>query len=314
VSELITHTAVYEDCARLALISPRVCGAFKTTFERHADIASLGCLTRGGDRFPVQLLEYCRDHWESRREGDFVEEKLAFTLGWRCHNAADRHFKPIYRKVQPEYYKNETGADADEKNASDARIYHDLIVYREVYDCGKRKGFSPYFLQDSVGGHPAAQSVAAVAVEAAMGAVIQRSLLGLQSFAAKETNPDAWLKRFDHQRQDFYIDLHRFARGIEAPPPDWLRRFILENNFYDRRDPLIRLARALHQGARNPDIGLDQAVEQAAKQSQYAQALRKAYLYITACSEFFERKIGEAELRPRLDLGTPHVIPGGKKK
>ena len=87
----------------------------------------------------------------------------------------------------------------------------------------------------------------------------------------------------------------------------------MENNFYDRRDPLIRLARALHQGARS-DIGLDQAVDQAAGQSQYAQALRKAYLYITASSEFFERKIGEAELRPRLDLGTPHVVTGGKKK
>jgi hypothetical protein len=313
VSELITHTAIYEDCARLALISPRVCRAFKTTLERHGDIASMGCLTRGGDKFPVQLLDYCREHWESRREGDFVEEKLAFTLGWRCHNAADRHFKPIYRKVQPEYYKNEVGADADEKNASDARIYHDLIVYREVYDSGRRKGFSPYILQDSLSGHPAAASVAAVPVEAAMGAVFQRSLLGLQSFAAKETNRDAWLKRFDQRRQDYYIDIHRYARGLEAPPPDWLRRFILENNFYDRRDPLIRLARALHQGARNPDIGLDQAVDQAARQSQYAQALRKAYLYITACSEFFERKIGEAELRPRLDLGTPHVIPGGKK-
>ena len=242
-----------------------------------------------------------------------MEEKLAFVLGWRCHNAADRHFKPIYRKVQPEYYKNETGVDADEKNASDARIYHDLIVFREVYDSGKRKGFSPHFLEDSLGGHPAAGSVAVVPMEAAMGGVVQRSLLGLQSFAAKETDGERWLKRFEQRRQEFYIDIHRYARGIEAPPPGWLRRFILENNFYDRRDPLIRLARALHQGERNPDIGLDQAVEQAGRQSQYAQALRKAYLYMTACSEFFERKIGEAELRPRLDLGTPHVVPGGKR-
>jgi len=312
VSELITHTAVYEDCSRLALTSPRVCAAFKLVLERHGDIGALGCLTRGGDRHPVQLLEHCRDRWESRKPGDLVEEKLAFVLGWRCHNAADRHFKPIYRKVQPEYYRNETSADADEKNASDARIFHDLIVFREVYDSGKRKGFSPYFLQDSLGGHPAASAVAVVPMEAVLGAVIQRTLLGMQSFATKETDGDRWIKRFDTRRQDYYIDIHRYARGLEGPPPDWLRRFILENNFYDRRDPLIRLARALHQGARNPDISLDQAVEQAARQSQYAQALRKAYLYLTACSEFFERKIGEAELRPRLDLGTPHVLRGKK--
>jgi len=150
-------------------------------------------------------------------------------------------------------------------------------------------------------------------MEQTLAAVMQRSLLALQSFAAKETNGENWLERFEQRRQEYYIDIHRYARGIEGPPPDWLRRFILDNNFYDRRDPLIRLARALQQGARKPDIGLDDAVEQAGRQSQYAQAVRKAYLYMTACSEFFERKIGEAELRPRLDLGTPHVIPGGKR-
>ena len=37
MSELITHTAIYEDCVRLALISPRVCGAFKTPLEEWRD-------------------------------------------------------------------------------------------------------------------------------------------------------------------------------------------------------------------------------------------------------------------------------------
>jgi hypothetical protein len=313
MSELITHIGIYEDCARLALMSPGVCASFKQTLERHWELGCLGCLSRGGDRFPVQLLEYCRDRWPSRRAGDFVEEKLAFVLGWRCHNATDRHFKPIYRQVQPEFYKNESGPDPDETNASDVRVYHDLIVWREVYDGGKRKGFSPFFLRDLLGGHPAAAAVAVPQVEGALGAVIQRSLLELQSFAAKETNRDAWLKQFERRRQEYYVDIHRYARGAEEPQPNWLRRYILENNFYDRRDPLIRLARALHEGARSPDIALDGAVEQAQRHSQYAQALRKAYLYVLASSEFFERKIGEAELRPRLDLGRPHVAPGGKK-
>jgi hypothetical protein len=304
LSELITHIAIYEDCARLALLSPAVCAPFKMALERHWDIARLGCLTRGGDKYPVQLLEYCRGRWPNRRDGDFVEEKLSFVLGWRCHNAADRHFKPIYRRVQPEYYKEETTADADEKNASDARIYHDLIVFREVYDSGKRKGFSPHMLMDSPD----------VAWESTMGAMMQRSLLGLQSFASKETNPAAWAKRADQKRQEYYIDIRRYARGIESPNTDWLRRFILEDNFYDRRDPLIRLARALHDGAAKAEIDLAGAVEGAQKQSQYAQALRKGYLYLTACSDFFERKIGEAELRPRLDLGTRHFTPAGGVK
>ena len=311
MSEYITHTAVFEDCARLSLSSSGICAPFKTVLKKFWDIASLGTLTRSGDKYTVQLLSYCRDGWAGRRDGDFLEEKLAYVLGWRCHNAADRHFKPIYREVEPEHYKNEAGQrDPDERDVSDVRIYHDIIVFREVYDCGRRphSPVSP-FLLDNLGGHPAAAAVAVAPVEAALGGVVQRTLLGLQAFTARETNPDKWLARFQKQLQDYYVDVHRYARAEEQAEPDFLRRFILDNRFYDRRDPLIRLARALQAGTARPAIALDAALEQAQKQSQYAQTIRQGYLYLAASSEFFERKIDEQELRQRLDLGTAHYKP-----
>jgi len=316
LSEFITHTGVFEDCARLAILSPRICAPFKTVLTKYWDIASLGTLTRSGDTYVVQLLDYCRDRWASRQDGDFLEEKLAFVLGWRCHNAADRHFKPIYREVQPEHYKNESQQqDPDERDVSDVRIYHDIIVYREVYDCGRQGGISPYIMQDYLSGHPAARSMTVAATESALGGVIQRTLLGLQPFTKKETGIDAWLDRFHKQLQDYYVDVHRYSRASEEPQPDFLRRFILENHFYNRTDPLIRLARALQLKKDHADISLDTAVEQAQNQSQYAQTLRQGYLYLLASSEFFERKIGEPELRHRMDLGTPHyhALSGDKQ-
>ncbi len=53
-------------------------------------IACLARITRSGDRHTIQRLRECRDQWPARRAGDFVEEKLAFTLGWRRHNARRR--------------------------------------------------------------------------------------------------------------------------------------------------------------------------------------------------------------------------------
>jgi hypothetical protein len=312
LSEYITHTAVFEDCARLALHSPGICAPFKTVLKRYWDIASLGTLTRSGDKYTVELLSWCRDRWANRRDGDFLEEKLAYVLGWRCHNAADRHFKPIYREVEPEHYKNEAGQrDPDERDVSDVRIYHDIIVFREVYDCGRRKNspVSPHLLEDNLGGHPAAAAVAVAPTETAIGGVIQRTLLGLQAFTTHETDSNRWLARFQKQLQDYYVDIHRYARAEEQADPDFLRRFILENRFYDRRDPLIRLARALQSGAARPDVALEPALEQAQKQSQYAQTIRQGYLYLEASSLFFERKIDETELRKRLDLGTAHYKP-----
>jgi len=312
VSEYITHTAVFEDCGRLALHSSGICAAFKLVLNKYWDIASLGTLTRSGDRYTVELLKYCRELWPSRSSADFLEEKLAYVVGWRCHNAADRHFKPIYREVEPEHYKNEAGGrDPDERDVSDVRIYHDLIVWREVYDCGRKKGspVSPFLLQDNLSGHPAAGAVAVAPIEGALGGVMQRTLLGLQGFAKGETDSAKWLARFQKQLQDYYVDVHRYARAVEQPDPDFLRRFILDNRFYDRRDPLIRLARALQAGRQLPEIKLETAVAEAEHQSQYAQTIRQGYLYLAASSEFFEGKIGEPELRQRLDLGTSHYKP-----
>jgi hypothetical protein len=160
-------------------------------------------------------------------------------------------------------------------------------------------------------GHPAAAAVAVEPVESALGGVVQRTLLGLQSFTAKEKDGAAWLKRFQKQLQDYYVDVHKYARAVEGPQTDYLRRFALENHLYDKRDPLIRLARALQTGAPHSDVHLDVALDQAKTQSQYAQTLRQGYGYLLASSEFFERKIDENELRRRLDLGTAHYKPLG---
>ena len=298
----------------MAILSPGVCEPFKSVLKKYWDIASLGTLTRSGDKYTVQLLQYCRDQWPTRKNGDFLEEKLAYVIGWRCHNAADRHFKPIYREVQPEHYKNEAQqqGDPDERDVSDVRIYHDVIVFREVYDWGRRGNMiSPYLVQDNLDGHPAAIALAVEPLEAAVGGMMQRTLLGLQAFTGRETDGTAWRKRFQKQLQDYYVDIHRYARSVEGPQTDYLRRFALENRLYDKRDPLIRLARALQTNSGHSDLDLNHALEQAKDQSQYAQTLRQGYGYLLASSEFFERKISEDELRHRLDLGTAHYKPLG---
>jgi hypothetical protein len=90
-----------------------------------------------------------------------------------------------------------------------------------------------------------------------------------------------------------------------VPKPDFVRRFVIENNFYDREDPLIRLARSIHDG-KPEDIRLGHALAVAGTQSEYAQVLRKGFLYIQAASDFFEKKINDDELIELLNLDTAH--------
>ncbi len=302
MSEHITHTVVLDDCARLAPHSDKICDAFKLCLAKHHDIARLGSVTRSGDRFTVKLLRDARERWPTRKEGDLVAEKLAFVLGWRCHLAGDRQFKPIYRRLDPERYAGE-----EVKGAGDVSIYHDVVIFREVYDYGRKEPYVPSSLDYRLESHPAASAVSIGETQKLLRAMWQRSLLEIQSFLAADDDLDKWLEIFFARYEPFEVDLLRYAEFFHNPDPDKMRRFIIDDNFYDRTDPIIALARSIQRGAIDKTINLDRAVEAAATQSQYAQALRRGFHYLHAASDFFMGKIGEDELKKRSDLGKPHV-------
>ncbi len=294
MSEHITHTAVMDDGVRLALHSPHVCRDFKDVLARKMDVCRFAAMTRSGDMFTVAMLRKLRDHWPSRRPGGLAEDKLAFLLGWRCHLAADRTFKPVYRILDPAHY--EKGSD-EEGETSDVSIYHDVVVFREVYDHGRAEPLSPAALDYRLESHPAARALPALALDRLLLPLWQRELLSIQSRPAPS--------RFQTHR----ITVLRYSAAYFAPDEDKVRRYIVEPNFYDPSDPVIALARSLQRGSPRKEISLDEAMALAPRQSQYAQALERAVRYIHAASEYFERKIDEPELERRCDVGKPHVPP-----
>ncbi|MFB3132841.1 MAG: hypothetical protein ACE10K_10015, partial [Rhodothermales bacterium] len=81
-----------------------------------------------------------------------------------------------------------------------------------------------------------------------------------------------------------------------------LRRYVEAPNFYDASDPLIRLARSLHQGITESTVDLEEAVAASSAQSQYARALGHAYQALASVSAFHEGALGEAELQTTLRL------------
>lgn len=295
MSEHVTHTAVMDDGARLAIHSQEICPDFQAVLRDKIAICRYTAMTRSGDLFTVRLLRAVRDHWPRRRPGDLAEEKLAFLLGWRCHLAADRTFKPVYRQLQPEYYLR---GDDERGGASDVSVYHDVVVFREVYDSGRAEPFVPSALDFRLETHPASGAMPVRALERLVLALWQQQLLRIQS------------RRDATHFQSHRIDVLRYAAGRHFPDPDKMRRYILEPNFYDPRDPLIALARSIQRGSPRADISLKDALAAAPQQSQYAQALERAYRYLHAASEYFLGRIDERELEARCDVGKPHVPAG----
>lgn len=294
MSEHITHTAVMDDGARLAIHSDEICPDFKTVLRDKIDICRYTAMTRSGDMFTVRLLRDLRSHWPQRRAGDLSEEKLAFVLGWRCHLAADRTFKPVYRQLDPEYYRK---GDDERGGASDVSVYHDVVVFREVYDHGRSAPFTPSALDFRLESHPAFRSLPVRALERTVLPLWQQQLLQIQS------------RQDPAHFQTGRIDILRYAAAYHAPDPDKMRRYIFEPNFYNPRDPLIALARSIQRGTPGRDVSLKDALAAVPRQSQYAQALERAYRYLHAASEYFLGRIDERELQLRCDVGKPHVPP-----
>jgi hypothetical protein len=294
VSEHITHTAVMDDGARLALHSSTICDAFKLAFGKRLDIARFSAMTRSGDNFTIKLLRELRAHWPGRREGDLSVEKLSFLLGWRCHLAADRTFKPVYRILQPEHYTN---PDDDGSAPSDVTVYHDVVVFREVYGGGRFEPFTSSALDFRLESHPAAAALPVTCLERLMMPLWQEQLLAIQTAKG--------IERF----QRAVLDVQRYARAYHSPDPELMRRYIIEPNFYNPADPVIVLVRSIQRGLPLPDISLEKALAAARNQSQYAQSLERAYRYLLAASDYFTGKITEKELEERCDVGKPHVPP-----
>lgn len=298
MSEKITHTAIVDDCVHLILHSDTICKAFKECVSKHLDIAELAGGTRFGDRHNPGLLKTFRERWKNRREEAGLEKKLAFVLGWMSHRAADRNFKRVFRKL-----------DGDcPLNPRDCSVYHDAEVMRRVYRHGEEAPYSLSIIQDDMKSHPATCAINVDDVAHLFEAMWQRTLIKFHTFIPCEEDSEAWIDNVVKYQQRLRVDIQRYADAYWKPDPNKYQRFIVEPNFYAPTDPILVLCRSL-QDESSVDVDLDEAVALGAKQSQYSQALVRAFRYTVAASEYFEFKISEEELHDRLDIGKPEILP-----
>lgn len=295
MSENITHTAIVDDCARLVSHTVGICPVFQQCWSAHPDIARLGGITRSGDFHNPGLLADYRQRWPMQQAGERLPQKLAFVLGWLSHRAADRQFKAVFRQAEP----------GEHGRPYDCSIYHDVVVFREIFLSGKQEPYQSSMLDIALDSHAAAGAVAVSEVESLLQAMWQRMLIRMHTFIPDEEHVESWLDNVLDRYQPLYVDMQRYAEAYSHPDPLKMQRFIVDMNFYDRTDALIRFARGIQHGTLDPTIVLEIALKEAETQSLYARALARAYRYILAASDFFLARIEVEELYRRLDIGQP---------
>ena len=288
MSEHITHIAVYEDLARIALSIPEICDAFKTCIQNQYDSGLLGGASRGNSDYAVPILEKYKDDWDSAKSAREVQIKIAYAIGWLAHRAADTGFSLAFEAAETDpnpLYTNDN-----------CRVYQDAMTFRKVYGGGKKPSLSPkeIFSQATfdynMRSHPATGSIDVAITEPLLSRMWQADMIKKHLFLEQEDNFDLWVDTFVERYQAMTEDVRRYEEAYNNPDPELTRRYYDQDNYYDESDDIIRYVRAI-QDAQEPGLDLKKSVEKAKDQSLYAQVLRLGYSYLKGASDYFTEDI-----------------------
>lgn len=298
MSEHITHIAIYEDTCRLINHSKEFHEAFGISLGNKPDAGLMASGSRGNHLHAVPFLEQTRDHWTKRKPGDGTEEKIAAAIGWLSHRAIDLIVKSIQLK------DDEISNVAISKDEND--IYQDAVTFARVYGSGDKSSISPKVhlskatLALGMESHAGAQLIHADCVEAIMVAMVQQNLMSYHQFHTSVSNPEVWLNEYPNHYQKLSEDLNTYIEAFIHPDPVKMKVYIEDFNFYNEEDDLIRFVRQLQENGATK-INLQEALDKAETQSQYAKGLRKSYFFNKWASDFFQKKMDKNTLYDKLE-------------
>jgi hypothetical protein len=299
MSEHITHIAVYEDCARIVLNTDKFCEAFRTCIKNEYDSGMLASGATDGGRWAVPILDKYKNGWNDGEQSTEIQQQIAGALGWLTHRASDLQMKPLFEKIE----ENESGF-----SSSEMQLYHDAFAMREIYQGGKLSTESSYeifaqsTLEEEMVSHSASNCIDTNQSETLLAYMWRQEFIELHTFTQENRDIETWVDKFIEYRQSFSEDLREYIEAFQNPDPQKMERYIYGFNHYNTEDEIIQFVRSIQRNQPYEHIDIDLAVEKAEDQSQYAQALRKGYIFIASANDFFTGKMEKDQLYDILDL------------
>lgn len=296
MSEHITHIAVYEDCMRIMQHGPKkLTKAFHEAVDKAYDAGLFCSGARGNHLFAIPIIEDNRELYGTPRYGKKEAEQVAGAVGWLTHRAADLQMKPIFKQV------DELGNQM--LWSDECQMYHDAMVYKEVYKGGKLSTLSDLhpvnetLLSHRMQANTASKHLNVDCFENLMAHYYVGQMMSNNLFTSELGDVNEFTEKMVESSSDLYEDLRIYIRAYENPEPFKYHGYLSNFNIYNREDALIRFVRYVQEhNAPHPSVSLPKALADASQQSNYAQALKRGYDYIEALSDFFEKKISREKV------------------
>ena len=119
---------------------------------------------------------------------------------------------------------------------------------------------------------------------------------------------DDWLDGFFDELQSFPKSLTQYAELNANWDPRKVKLYLTDKHFYDRRDPLIVLARRIQRGeAATADEVLEALGRTDKTHSRWARGLKRAIAYLLAAGDLLRGRIDIEQARAAFDVGVPEL-------
>lgn len=284
MSEHITHTLFALDCELLLHRFARDMPATLDALRSHPAAFRSGAICSEGRWHSITLAQAVRGA-ESEQA---AAADLAFLVGLRTHDAADRQFKTIYRTLETDYLLT-----PERDGPSQISIEQDLFLLR-------LRG------SQSAGG-PFADAL----FEEHQGADLNLLADLLSDGAARD------LLRLSHpsggddpghvfgSREVFYVDVDRYLAAWSQPAVVADR--VAEHRLYDQAEPLMQTLARLQSGEEVADDALEESLAALPTRCHYTRAVARFMADMDALQRYLANTISDDDLAAAFQIETPHI-------
>ena len=292
MSEHYSHIAVYDDTIKLLFVNKKLPQIFETALTRFYDSGLTASTSRDGLRWAIPILEKYKSDIPLKTDDETLM-KLAAAIGWLTHRGADLAVKPILGLF--------SSKKTSKFNNTECSVYFDSEVYRQVFQSGKKTTRSmynlitPFSFTKNFNLANTSNAKPAETIEYILSFYMINDWALLNPYVDTEKDFDIWFNKTQFQLHDYHEDYRMYVEAVQNPDDEKTNKYLLENNYYNANDEIIKKARSITNIEKTEELPLS-LFEESDQLSVYARALQKAYKYTTGGIRYFQNEISKDEL------------------
>lgn len=250
VRRSLTPTFILEDVLRLLHLS-EFSDDFVEALQINRQLFHRGAAFRLPQDEWSKLIDQVGETWGGKDTRDEGQTLLALLAGASMYSTIDRHLPMASSDLT-----------CVVPALSDEQIYHDVWVMKEMQNADPASGAIP--MSESL-------EIESGDVAELFQLIRQRNLIRMHTIRPEFADVEKWLEQVLSLQHILEEENVRYAQVYSNPISVGVDKEMI--TFYDRDDPIIRLARGLQMSVTEIPYKLMDSIDQAGSQSMYAQVL-----------------------------------------